>query len=107
MQHLGPALTLDVLLRACLLTGEEAKTAGFVAELCKDDELDAVVADVVSTLLGYAPLSMWAAKEALRRLRRAQVPAGDDIVSRVFGSDDFHRGVEAFAAKVPMAWEGR
>jgi hypothetical protein len=52
-------------------------------------------------------LSMWAAKEAVRRLRRAQLPAGDDIVSRVFGSDDFQRAVKAFAAKEPMTWEGR
>jgi enoyl-CoA hydratase/carnithine racemase len=107
LHHLGPAVTLDVLLRARLLTGEEAKACGFVAELCEDDELEAKTAAVVETLLGHAPLSMWAAKEAVRRLRRAQLPDGDDIVSRVFGSDDFQRAVKAFAAKEPMTWEGR
>ena len=105
--HLGPARTLDMLLRARLFTGEEAAAAGFVAELCEDDELESVTEGVVQTLLGHAPLSMWAAKEAVRRIRRATVPNGDDIVSRVFGSADFHAAVEAFATKQPVVWRGR
>ena len=105
--HLGPARTLDMLLRARLFTGEEAAAAGFVAELCEDDELESVTEGVVQTLLGHAPLSMWAAKEAVRRIRRAAIPNGDDIVSRVFGSADFHTAVEAFATKQPVVWRGR
>ena len=105
--HLGPARTLDMLLRARLFTGEEAAAAGFVAELCEDDELDKVTDGVVETLLGHAPLSMWAAKEAVRRIRRAAIPNGDDIVSRVFGSADFHTAVEAFATKQPVVWQAR
>jgi enoyl-CoA hydratase/carnithine racemase len=107
LAHLGPAVTLDVLLRARLLTGEEAAAAGFVAELCDDDELDDAVDEVTKTLLGHAPLSMWAAKEAIRRIRRANLPDGDDIVSRVFGSEDFHAAVAAFGAKQDVAWQGR
>jgi enoyl-CoA hydratase/carnithine racemase len=107
LNHLGPAVTLDMLLRARLLSGEEAAAAGFVIELCDDDQLDAVTDGVVQTLLGHAPLSMWAAKEAVRRIRRANVPNGDDIVSRVFASDDFHAAVAAFAAKEPVVWTGK
>jgi enoyl-CoA hydratase/carnithine racemase len=105
--HLGPARTLDMLLRARLFTGEEAAAAGFVAELCEDDDLDTATDAVVQTLLGHAPLSMWAAKEAVRRIRRAAIPDGDDIVSQVFGSEDFHTAVAAFAAKQPVEWKGR
>ena len=107
LTHLGPARTLDMLLRARLFTGEEAAAAGFVAELCDDDDLDTTADAVVKTLLGHAPLSMWAAKEAVRRIRRASVPDGDDIVSRVFGSEDFRTAVAAFAAKQPVEWTGR
>ncbi len=107
MAHLGPATVLDVLLRARLLTGEEAAAAGFVVELCDDDQLDTVTDGVVQTLLGHAPLSMWAAKEAVRRIRRANVPNGDDIVSRVFASDDFHAAVAAFANKETVVWQGK
>jgi enoyl-CoA hydratase/carnithine racemase len=107
VHHLGPAVALDVLLRARLLTGEEAAAAGFVAELCQEEELDQTLDGVVQTLLGHAPISMWAAKEAVRRLRRSHVPDGDDIVARTFGSEDFRRAVKAFAAKEKVVWEGR
>ena len=107
VQHLGAARALDVLLRARMLTGEEALGAGFVAELCADDALPETVDGVVTTLLGHAPLTMWAAKEAVSRLRRAALPDGDDIVARVFGSDDFRRAVQAFGAKERMVWSGR
>ncbi|MBM0225201.1 hypothetical protein [Micromonospora sp. ATA51] len=49
---------------------------------------------------------MWATKEAIRRLRRGRAD-GDDIVSRVYGSDDFRAAVRAFTAKQPTTWTGR
>jgi enoyl-CoA hydratase/carnithine racemase len=107
LHHLGPARTLDLLLRARLISGEEAHAAGFVGELCDDDALDKTVAETVTLLLGHAPLSMWATKEAVRRLRRSQLPDGDDIVERVYGSADFHAAVVAFTSKEEMRWTGR
>jgi enoyl-CoA hydratase/carnithine racemase len=107
LQQVGPSVALDLLLRARLLTGEEAHSLGFVAELCGEDELESATDAVVQTLLGHAPISMWAAKEAVRRFRRASIPDGDDIVARAFGSKDFQRAVAAFATKEPVAWEGR
>jgi enoyl-CoA hydratase/carnithine racemase len=107
VQHLGTARTLDVLLRARVLTAEEAQAAGFVAEVCADDVLDKTVDEVVATLQTHAPLTLWAAKESATRLRRANLPDGDDIVARVFGSDDFHRAVRAFGSKQPVDWAGR
>ncbi len=105
--HLGPARTLDVLLRARLLTGDQAHAAGFVAELCDDGALEEVVGGVVATLLAHAPLTMWAAKQAAVRMRRAALPDGDDIVRRVFGSEDFRDAVQAFATKQRVEWKGR
>lgn len=105
--HLGPARTKDLLLRARLLSAEEARDAGFVTELCEVGELDEVVGAMTDRLAGHAPLTMWAAKEAVRRLRLAAVPDGDDLVRTVFGSHDFHRGVRAFLDKTPHTWTGR
>ena len=107
--QLGPARALDLVLRARLLDATEAYAAGFVAELCDDDALDRTLAAVVETLLSHAPLTMWAAKVAVTRLRRANLPDADDFVARVFGSHDFRRAVAAFgssgATKNPP-WSG-
>jgi enoyl-CoA hydratase/carnithine racemase len=107
VHHLGPARTLDLLLRARMFTAEEACTAGFVAEVRDGIELDRCADETVERLARHAPLSMWAAKEAVRRLRHARLPDGDDIVSRVFASADFHTGVRAFLDKEKPAWSGR
>jgi enoyl-CoA hydratase/carnithine racemase len=104
--QLGPARALDMLLRARLLNAEEAHAAGFVAEVCDDSALDATLRVVVGTLLSHAPLTLWASKVAVARLRRAALPSGDDIVARVFGSQDFHRAVAAFGSVQPATWEG-
>jgi enoyl-CoA hydratase/carnithine racemase len=104
--QLGAARTLDLLLRARQLTAEQAETAGFVSEIVAEPDLAVRTAEVAATLAGHAPLTMWAAKEAVRRLRRAALPEGDDIVARVFGSDDFHEGVAAFLRKQPAVWTG-
>jgi len=105
--QLGPARALDMLLRARVLGAEEAHAAGFVAEVCADDALDPTLKDVVATLLSQAPLTLWASKVAVARLRRAGLPSGDDVVARVFGSADFHRAVAAFGSGRPVTWEGQ
>ena len=105
--HLGPARTLDMLLRARLLTAEEAHGAGFVGELVEDGDLDRALGDLLATLLSHAPLSMMAAGQAVARLRRAALPDGDDLVRRVFGSEDFRAGVRAFVAREQVTWRGR
>lgn len=107
--QLGPARALDLVLRARLLDGSEAHAAGFVAELCDDDALDRAVGAVVETLLSHAPLTMWATKVAVARLRRANLPDSDDLVARVFGSEDFRRAVASFGAsgeRRPPTWTG-
>lgn len=105
--HLGPARTLDMLLRARLLDAAEVHAAGFVTQLVDDaDALDAALEATVTTLAGHAPLSMWAAKQAAARLRRAGLPGGDDIVERVYGSNDFRAAVRGFATKEPTKWTG-
>ena len=105
--HLGPAVTLDLLLRAELLTGPEAHAQGFVRVLTADDGLDAAVDDVVARVRGHAPVTIWAAKEITRRARRRLLVDDADVVSAAFGSDDFAGAVRAFATKTPLVWRGR
>ena len=105
--HLGPARSLDLLLRARLLSADDAHGAGFVSELCADEDLDATLRELIAPLLEHAPLTMWAAKQASVRFRRAGLPDGDDIVARAFGSEDFRDAVAAFATKARVDWKGR
>ncbi|MGW3627586.1 enoyl-CoA hydratase/isomerase family protein [Streptomyces sp. NPDC000880] len=107
VHRLGAPRTLDMLLRARLLDAPEAAAAGFVAEVCADDATESVTRQMLDRLVQHAPLSMWAAKEAVRRLRLEALPDGDDIVAEVFGSDDFRRGVTSFLKKEEGGWSGR
>ncbi|MEJ7755997.1 MAG: hypothetical protein WKF83_06335 [Nocardioidaceae bacterium] len=105
--HLDPAVTLDLLLRAELLTGPGAHAQGFVRVLTADDGLGAAVDDVVARVRAHAPVTIWAAKEITRRARRRLLVEDEDVVSAAFGSDDFADAVRAFAAKSPPQWRGR
>ncbi len=107
VHHLGPARTLDMLLRARLLSAEDAAGAGFVSQVVPDGELEPALTALVEVLLGHAPLSMRAAGRAVARLRRAGLPDGDDLVREVFGSADFRAGVAAFVAREQVSWTGR
>ncbi len=62
---------------------------------------------MVASLLAHAPLTLWAAKQAVTRLRRSALPDGDDLVTRAFASQDLQEGVRAFTAKRSPAWQGR
>ncbi|TCO54735.1 enoyl-CoA hydratase/isomerase family protein [Actinocrispum wychmicini] len=102
--HFGQSRTTELLLTARMMAADEARATGFLSEVAEN--LDDVLALLVERLLGHAPLSMWATKEALRRLRRAGVVDDTDIISRVYGSADFHAAVTAFTAKKRPEWTG-
>ncbi|GLY66802.1 enoyl-CoA hydratase [Amycolatopsis taiwanensis] len=105
VRHFGHARTIAMLLTARLMTAEEAHAAGFLAVLT--DDLDKDTRSLIDAVLGHAPLSMWASKEALRRLHRDGREADvTDIVARVYGSDDFRSAVSAFKTKRPVRWSG-
>ncbi|WP_020579132.1 enoyl-CoA hydratase [Actinopolymorpha alba] len=105
---LGPGRFLDLLLTARLMDADEALTAGFVSQVCEDEEqLATRLAELVERLLGHAPLTMWAAKESVRRLRDRDRPDDTDVLQRVYDSADFRTGVRAFLAKERATWTGR
>jgi len=103
----GPSRLIDMIHRARLAGAAEMKAAGFISELCEPAELDTTVRDLLDVLLGHAPLTMWATKATLQRLRLAALPDDDDIIAAVFGSDDFQAGVDAFVTKRRAQWTGQ
>jgi enoyl-CoA hydratase/carnithine racemase len=103
----GESRAKDMLIRARLMSAEDALTAGYVSEIVPEEQLSGRVDDIVKRLLANAPLTMWAARESIRRLRDANLPSTDDIIRRVYGSKDFHEGVRAFTEKRKPRWVGR
>lgn len=104
---LGAARTKSLLMLARPMTAEEAFASGFAAELVEPADMAARTTELAEQLAGHAPLTMWAAKETLRRLRVHSLPDDTDIISAVYASQDFHHGVRNFLAGRPQAWRGR
>jgi len=103
----GTGLAKRMLLLAEMVDADEAKAAGFLAQVLPRDALDAAAAAMCQRLAGHAPLTMHAAKETMRRLRTAVDVDNTDLVRQCYGSADFREGVAAFVAKRPAVWQGR
>jgi len=105
---LGAARTRDVLLTARLIEAEEAHAIGLVREVVDDSEtLDLRARELAATLATYAPLTLKATKEGLRRVEEAATHVYDrDLVAMCYTSADFKEGIEAFLAKRKPDWRG-
>ena len=108
MDLVGPSLLKEIIFTARLLTAQEALGVGYVHEIVAPEEIDKRVRELADKVASHAPITLWATKESIRRLLEARaLPEGDDIVARVYGSDDFKEGVKAFVEKRPPRWTGR
>ena len=99
----------DVIMRARLMDSAEMLACGMLAEVTKDEESLATRAqEIAEEVAANAPLTLWATKEALRRVRDRLIPesADSDLIVACYTSRDFHEGVEAFLAKREPSWKG-
>jgi enoyl-CoA hydratase len=103
---LGEARTKDIVFTARMVGAEEARQAGLVSAVVAPEEIEAHVFDLAERVAAHAPITLRVTKEALRRLREAGLPDGDDLVAEAYGSDDFRQGVAAFLEKRRHTWTG-
>jgi len=106
---LGPARAKDILLTARLMEADEMVACGLAREKVADEESLLPRAQALAEELAtHAPLTMWASKEAMRRLRERLLPEGgdSDLILSCYMSSDFKEGVEAFLAKRRPEWRG-
>ena len=92
---------MDVILTSRLIEAEEALASGLVNEIVEDNAaVRARALELAARMKAHAPLTM-------RRMRH-QAPAVDDsdIVAKVYSSNDFAHGLEAFLAKRKPEWTG-
>jgi enoyl-CoA hydratase/carnithine racemase len=106
---LGVARLKDVIMRARLMESGEMLDSGLLSEVTPNEATLLPRAQALAEEMAeLAPLTLWATKEALRRLRERMVPEGadKDLIIACYMSSDFREGVDAFLSKRKPQWKG-
>ncbi len=102
---IGEARVKDLVFTARTVGAQEALAIGLATEVVADGAQERV-AELCEQIAGHAPITLRVTKEALRRLREAGLPGGEDFVREAYGSGDFRAAVRAFAEKRAPEWRG-
>jgi enoyl-CoA hydratase/carnithine racemase len=103
----GPMRAKEMLLTGQLLQASDALQCGFLTAIIEEERLFAHVQEIAQQISRLAPLTLWATKEAHRRLFAPEENANfDDVVRRVYDSQDFAEGVRAYLEKRKPQWRG-
>ena len=105
---IGVTAAKRMLLLGETISAQQMLSAGVLYSMVEPAELDAAVDALCQLAIPNAPLTTAASKEMIRRLMYANLPNVDDLIERVYGSEDFRRGVRNFLEKkksVPQ-WSG-
>ena len=96
---LGPARLKDIVFTARTIEPDEALATGLATEVVEPDAIEARVEALCDLLASHAPVTLYATKEALRRIRTATTPDGDDLIREAYGSEGFRANVARFLQK--------
>jgi enoyl-CoA hydratase/carnithine racemase len=108
---IGAANTTDLFMSARKFGAAEAQRIGFVSQVHAPDRIDAAVAEYVQMVAENAPLTLAAAKFAIREALKD--PADRDteralnMVKACFDSQDYREGRTAFMEKRVPQFQGR
>ena len=104
----GQARVIDLIYTSRLIEADEAMKIGLVTEVLEThDDVIARGTAIAKQLAGHAPLTMRVTKELLRRMREALPKIDDeDLVAKVYTSNDFREGLDAFLTKRKPNWTG-
>lgn len=105
---IGPARVKDLIFTARLVDAEEAANVGLLNQVVDDvAALQRRADELAKLIVGNAPLTLRATKQALARLqRRLSRDEGEDLFLMCYMSRDFREGLDAFLNKRQPQWTG-
>jgi enoyl-CoA hydratase/carnithine racemase len=108
---LGAQTAMELFFTARRLDAKEAFARGFVAQLLPSEGFDAAIAALAAKIAANAPLTLRAAKAAIRAALKAPgAPTSEDcarLAAACFDSADFEEGRAAFLEKREPKFLGR
>jgi enoyl-CoA hydratase/carnithine racemase len=111
VELIGPANPAALFFSARRFDATEAVHMGFVGAALPSDALDEHVAEYARVVSENAPLTLRAAKGAIRAAAPGATPhdlaAVQDLIDACYASDDFLEGQRAFLAKREPRFRGR
>jgi len=93
-------------LLAEMIKAEEMIESGYVHAIVEVESLEDQVGDMVDRLIHNAPITLLATKRLLNRINDYLIK-DEDLIAQVYGSNDFHEGVDAFINKRSPEWKGK